>query len=98
MGPPISRVTDIGMGHGSFPPSPAIAGSGNVFAGSLPVFRKGDPLMPHPSPSPSPPHPRALQKGSSTVKTNNLDTGRIGDPIDCGGFMVQGLGTVLVGG
>jgi len=95
---PISRITDIGSGHGSFIPTPAIQGSNNVFAGGLPVFREGDSLAPHPSVTPSPPHPRKANKGSSTVITNGKGTMRIGDSIDCGGFMMTGYPTVIVGG
>jgi len=96
--PPISRVTDMGSGHSSFIPSPVIQGSNNVFAGNLPVFREGDNLSPHPSSTPNAPHPRTGLKGSSTVFTNNKGTMRIGDSIDCGGFMMTGLETVIVGG
>lgn len=96
--PPVSRVGDIALGHGSFPPTPATAGSGDVFAGGPPVHRKGDAILLHPSPSPSPPHPRSASSGSTTVFTNSLGTARIGDSVDCGGMLVQGLATVIVGG
>ena len=96
--PPVSKVGDIGMGHECFPPTPVIAGSGNVFACSMPVLRVGDSLMPHPCPTPAPPHPRSSAKGSTTVITNGKGSSRIGDKIDCGGFMVMGCGTVLMGG
>ena len=98
MGPPISRVGDIALGHGSFPPTPAIAGSSDVFACGPAVHRKGDAILLHPSPSPSPPHPRAASSGSGTVFTNSKPTVRIGDSVDCGGSLAQGCATVLVGG
>jgi len=96
--PPATRVGDIGLGHGSFIPSPCSAGSPNVITGSSPQARKGDPLVPHPSPSPSPPHPRSYSAGSSTVKVNSKLAVRIGDSINCGGISVQGLSTVIIGG
>jgi len=96
--PPASRLTDIGLGHGSFPPTPVCGASPNVITCSLPQARKGDCLVPHPSPSPSPPHGRNISAGSGTVKTNSKLTARIGDAINCGGMMMQGCGTVIVGG
>ena len=96
--PPASRVGDIALGHGSFIPTPAIQGSPDVITGSSPQHRKGDSLMPHPSPSPSPPHPRSASAGSGTVLTNSKPTVRIGDAVGCGGMLVQGFSTVIVGG
>jgi len=96
--PPVSRVSDTGLGHDSFPPTPVTAGSGDVFAGGLAVCRVGDPLAPHGSPSPSPVHPRSASAGSGTVFTNGKPTVRIGDSINCGGLLASGLGTVIVGG
>lgn len=98
MGPPISRVGDIALGHGSFGPTPAIAGSGDVFACGPAVHRQGDAILLHPSPSPSPPHGRSAASGSTTVFTNSKPTVRIGDSVDCGGSLAMGCNTVLVGG
>jgi len=98
MGPPVSRVGDIALGHGSFPPTPVIAGSSNVFACGPAVHRKGDGILLHGSPSPSPPHGRSAAAGSGTVFTNSKPTVRIGDSVDCGGMLATGCGTVLVGG
>jgi len=96
--PPASRIGDIGLGHGSFPPTPVIVGSPNVITCSSPQARVGDALMPHASPSPSPPHGRSCSTGSGTVFTNSKPTVRIGDSIDCGGNLAMGCGIVLVGG
>ena len=96
--PPASRVSDIGLGHGSFPPTPVSSGSPNVITCSQPQARKGDPLIPHPSPSPSPPHGRSISTGSSTVFTNSKPSARIGDSVDCGGLLCTGCGTVVIGG
>jgi len=96
--PPATRVGDMGLGHGSFAPSPCSAGSPNVITGSSAQARKGDPLVPHLSPDPSPPHPRSYSAGSSTVKVNSKSAVRIGDSISCGGMSVQGIGSVIIGG
>jgi len=96
--PPASRLTDIGLGHGSYAPTPVCGASPNVITCSLAQARQGDCLVPHPSPSPSPPHPRSISKGSTTVFTNSKQTARIGDPIDCGGMLCTACGTVIVGG
>jgi len=90
MAPPVTMVTKIGSGHGSFPPTAIIEGSGNTTVNSLKVARVGDKLAPHGSPSPSPPHGRAIAKGSLKTRVNSLDSARIGDPINCGGLVATG--------
>jgi len=96
--PPASRQGDIALGHGSFPPTPATAGSGDVFTCGPAQHRKGDAILLHGSPSPSPPHGRAANCGSGTVFTNSKPSVRIGDCVDCGGMLAAGCGTVLIGG
>jgi uncharacterized Zn-binding protein involved in type VI secretion len=96
--PPASRLTDIAVGHGSFIPSDVIQASPNVITCGLAQHRKTDAIRAHPSPSPSPPHARHAACGSSTVFVNDLNLVRIGDCVDCGGFLIQGCGTVIVGG
>lgn len=93
--PPISRITDIGLGHSCFPPTPAISSSGNVLVQGLLAFREGDSLAPHTCEST---HSRAAASGSRKVLVNSKSVMRIGDPIDCGGNMAQGSGTVIAGG
>jgi len=96
--PPQSRVGDTGAGHGSFPPTPVVAGSPNVFVNGKPAARLGDPLASHGSPSPSPPHGRSIAAGSGTVFINGKPASRIGDGIDCGGSLIAGSGNVITGG
>lgn len=98
-GKPAARLGDIGSGHGChYPPTPAIAGSGDTFINSRPAVRKGDPYAPHPCPvCPAPPHPRKLAAGSPTVFINSKNAGRIGDPIDCGGADSTGSPNVFIG-
>lgn len=96
--PPVARIGDICSGHDSFIPSPVIQGSPNVFTNNIKTFRKTDAVQPHPSPSPSPPHARAGLQGSTTVFINNLDCMRIGDPINCGGIVIESSPDVYAGG
>jgi uncharacterized Zn-binding protein involved in type VI secretion len=96
--PPASRIGDVALGHGSFPPTAALTGSGDVFTCGPSQHRLGDEVVSHGSKSPSPPHARHTIMGSSSVFTNSKPTVRIGDSVDCGGMLVQGCGTVIVGG
>jgi len=96
--PPVSRVGDMVSGHVSFPPTPAVAGSGDVFTNNISTHRKGDTVLPHASPSPSPPHSRATSAGSGTVFVNGKPITRIGDACDCGGSLMVGSGNVIAGG
>lgn len=99
-GQPAARLTDLGSGHAChFPPSPAITGSPNVMINNLLAVRQTDSYLPHPCPACLiPPHPRNLAQGSATVYFNNLQAGRIGDPINCGGSHMVGSPNVLIGG
>ncbi len=97
MGVPVSRIFDLGSGHGSFPPTVVITCSHNVIVNNRGVARKNDQLVPHPSPSPSPPHDRYICGCSSTVIVNSRGVVRIGDAICCGGFLVQGSPNTIKG-
>lgn len=98
-GKPAARLGDVGSGHGCHhPPSPAIAGSPDVFINALPAVRVGDAYLPHGcSTCPSPPHPRTLAAGSATVFINGKAAGRVGDAIDCGGSATSGSANVFIG-
>jgi uncharacterized Zn-binding protein involved in type VI secretion len=84
--PKVSRMTDIGSGHGCFPPSPAIAASGDVFVNGLGVHRKGDALAPHGC-SKCPPHGRAASGASPSFFVNGKPVVRLGDAVGCGGSL-----------
>jgi uncharacterized Zn-binding protein involved in type VI secretion len=61
-----------------------------VLVGGLPAARMSDltnPAFPHP-----------IIKGSMTVLIGKLPSARIGDNVVCGGVIVKGEFTVLVGG
>lgn len=88
--PAVSRITDVGSGHASFPPTNVTGGSGNCTVNSKVVARVGDPLAAHGSPSPSPAHPRAIASGSSNVSVNSKPLAHIGSAVDCGGLLQTG--------
>ncbi len=94
--PSASRQGDVGAGHGCFPPSNAIAGSGDVFINGQPALRVGDALAAHGCKDCSP-HGRAVAAGSASVSINGKPAARIGDSIDCGGAMAAGSGNVFIG-
>jgi len=97
MAPPVARLTDIGSGHASYPPTAVISASSNTTVNSLPVARKGDALQPHASRSPSPPHPRVICGCSSTTEVNSKGVVRIGDAVCCGGLLVTGSSNTVIG-
>jgi len=95
--PKAARLADSGSGHGCFPPTSIVSGSGDVFIDGRPAARSGDPLAPHGCKD-CVPHGRAIAGGSSSVFINNRPAARVGDGIGCGGSVASGSGTVSVGG
>ncbi|SER20979.1 Zn-binding Pro-Ala-Ala-Arg (PAAR) domain-containing protein, incolved in TypeVI secretion [Amphritea atlantica] len=94
--PKAARLGDIGSGHGCFPPTPIVSGSGDVIIDGIPAARVGDPLAPHGC-SKCPPHGRAIAAGSSSVMINGRPAARVGDSISCGGSVAAGSGSVSIG-
>lgn len=104
MGFPQARVTDM---HGCLlpvPPSPVPTPppgtplpilppcSPNVLVGTLMAARVGD-MVTAPVPAPHP-----IAKGSATVLINNMMAARVMDTCGCGGMIMKGEPTVIVGG
>lgn len=94
--PAAGRLADIGSGHGCFPPSPTIQGSGDVFTNFRPALRKGDAVLPHAC-GQCPPHGRKVSAGSATVNINSKPAARVNDAISCGGSVSTGSGDVVIG-
>ena len=92
--PAASRKGDICVGHGCFPPTPSVAGSGDVFIDKIPALRKGDAVAPHGCGN-CPPHGRSVSAGSPTVFVNGRPLARVGDGVDCGGSVAAGSATVV---
>ena len=97
MGTAVTRIGDMGTGHGAFPPRANTGGSGDVFVNGIGVHRQGDPWAVHCNPVPVC-HGSALAAGSSTVYANGKQLGRIGDPVACGSASAQGSADVFAGG
>ncbi|WP_292959419.1 type VI secretion system PAAR protein [Neptuniibacter sp. UBA6509] len=94
--PKAARIGDIGSGHGCFPPTPVIAGSGNVMTNGIPAARVGDAVAPHGCGN-CPPHGRSISAGSGSVFINGKPAARVGDSITCGGSVSAGSGDVIIG-
>jgi len=98
--PSAARLGDSGGGHGCFPATPIIAGSGDVSINGKPAARKGDAVLLHACPCPKMPHAvhgRSISAGSSNVSINGKPAARVGDAIDCGGSVASGSGNVFIG-
>lgn len=98
--PGAARLGDSCAGHGCFPATPIIEGSGDVIINGKPAARKGDGVLLHACPCPNMPHGvhnRAISAGSGTVIINGKLAARIGDAIGCGGSVAAGSGNVIIG-
>lgn len=98
--PGAARLADSCAGHGCFPATPIIAGSGDVIINGKPAARKGDAVLLHACPCPNMPHgihSRAISAGSGSVIINGKLAARIGDAIGCGGSVAAGSGDVIIG-
>lgn len=90
---PVVRFGDISSGH-CFSPRPNDEASPDTFANSLGVHRQGDHWITHCCGDVC--HDGRLASGSPDTFTNNKQTCRIGDPIDCGDFANTGSPDVFV--
>lgn len=98
--PSAARLGDSCAGHGCFPATPIIAGSGDVIINGKPAARKGDAVLLHACPCPNMPHgihSRAISGGSDNVFINGKAAARVGDAIGCGGSVAAGSGNVIIG-
>lgn len=93
--PAATRLGDNCTGHGCWPSRPSITGSQNVFVNSLPLVRQTDQYATHCCLIAC--HDGALSQGSMTVFANDLQAGRIGDPISCGSSVMIGSENVFIG-
>lgn len=95
--PAVTRLGDLGTGHGAFPPRTSTSGSPNVFVNGIAVHRQGDSWAVHCDPTLAC-HGGTLAAGSATVFVNGLPIGRVDDPVDCGSLVASGSGNVFAGG
>lgn len=85
----------ISSGHGAYPPRPGDQCSSDVFYEADNAVRVGDQWTTH-CVGPAC-HQGAVQQASQTVFVNGQGAVRLGDEIDCGGFVMQGAATVFIG-
>lgn len=93
--PASHRHTDLCTGHGCFPSRPNATASGNVFVNGLGQHRLSDSWEIHCCGGC---HGGISVEGSPNVFTNGLESGRIGDAVNCGSFMMQGSPNVFING
>ena len=94
--PAVTRLGDMGTGHGCYPARPNISGSGNVFTNGIPTHRLGDGWTVHGCGNCTP-HGGVTSGGSGSVFVNGLSIARIGDPVSCGSTIAAGSGNVFAG-
>ena len=95
MCPPATTQKCISSGHGAWAPRPGDQCSPDVFTESDANIRVGDAWTTHCVGSSC--HEGAVQQASQTVFINGSGAVRLGDEIDCGGFVIQGASTVFIG-
>ena len=99
--PQVTRQGDMCSGHECFPPRNSTSGSPDVYVNGIPAHRQGDTWAEHTcthSDTPHGTHNSTLASGSSSVYVNNLQLGRVGDPVSCGSSVATGSGNVYAGG
>ena len=89
-----ARLADICDGHRRISPRANDQGSPDVFINGRPAHRQSDSWPVHRRPRI---HKSFLASGSPTVYTNNLQQGRIGDPVACGSKVATGSTDVFIG-
>ncbi len=91
-----ARLGDMASDHDGAPPTRGTEASPNVTIDGIPAMRQGDAFESHACPDESE-HSRTLAGGSGSVFINGKPAGRMGDTISCGGTVVEGSPTVMIG-
>ena len=97
--PAVTRIGDADVAHCSG--MTRAAGSSKVFADGIAISRQGDNNTSHLLPPNVPPcasHAAPIASGSSTVKVNGKDCGRVGDGITGCTSVAAGSTNVFAGG
>jgi uncharacterized Zn-binding protein involved in type VI secretion len=77
-------------GHGCWPPRPSAEGSDLFDVEGIPVHLQTHAWEPHTCPPIPETHASILAFGSSLFDVENLEVGRIGDPVACGSVVAEG--------
>ncbi len=95
--PAATRHEDRDTGHDACPPRGLDSHSTDVYINGRGAGRMTDVYHTHGCPA-HPPHTGIIARGSQTVYINGLQAGRIGDPVSCGGSVMEGSPDVFIGG
>lgn len=95
--PAATRLGDSDTGHDICPPRGLASASPDVIINGRGAGRQSDNYPPH-SCIDHAPHGGVIASGSSTVYINGLQSGRVGDPVSCGGSVAVGSSNVFIGG
>lgn len=98
MSQPASVHPSKTTGHEGFPPTTTLSGSPNVNIEGKPALKKGIVCGPHTNPSGTTHPTPTISSGSSSVNINGQPATRIGDDVDCGDMIADGVSTVFIGG
>lgn len=98
MSQPASTHPSKTNGHEGFPPTTTLSGSSNVNIEGNPALKSGIVCAPHSDPSGNTHPTPTLDAGSSSVNINGQPATRIGDALDCGDTIADGVSTVFIGG
>lgn len=90
-----ARLGDICTGHGCFPPRNNTSASNDVIINDRGAHRQSDTWAPHTCGDNT--HDSYLQSGCKSVIINDLEAGRIGDPVACGSAVASGSPNVFIG-
>ena len=84
-------------GHGCYPPRTSVAGQAHFTVGGVPVHTQGDAWASHCcTVDPYPCHAGQLASGSPRFTVAGQQIGRVGDPVDCGSQVAEGVNNFTV--
>ena len=95
--PEATRHYDRDTGHDACPSRPLDSHSPDVFTNNRGAGRVNDVYYTHGCDVHAP-HTGVIAVGSKTVYINGRQAGRIGDPVSCGGNVMEGSPDVIIGG
>ena len=82
-------------GHGCFPPRPSTEGQERFRINGIAVHLEGHAWAAHGCPGCTP-HAGVLAQGAINFRINGRQLGRIGDPVDCGSHVAEGVSAFRV--
>ena len=96
--PSVTLLGHSCTGHGCYPPRASVSGQARFTVGGTPVHCQGDSWATHCcTAKPYPCHAGSLAAGSSRFTVAGKQLGRVGDPVDCGSAVAEGVSQFTVG-